>query len=116
MLQGLDRGLPPVATWQQLYNRLGRGYGWAYFTPNSANELVPHWFGNVEYKCQKNIVGGHRIGPFIDLEAFGDGVARLESVDETVGPDAENYGETKRVFDQFGDNFIITRKSVFIVE
>jgi hypothetical protein len=61
------------------------------------------------------MTNGYPFGPFIDLEVFRDGKPRLSTEDEMMGPDAENYGETKRRFDQFADNFIITRKPVFVV-
>jgi hypothetical protein len=115
MLEGLDRGLPPITSWQQLYVWLGRGNGWAYFTADSAKQLLPHWFVETEYKCQQEMANGYRSGPFIDLDAFRNGKPQLSSETEMIGPDAENYGETKRRLDQFEDNFIITRKSIFVV-
>jgi hypothetical protein len=36
VLDHLDRHAKSISTWQQLYQWLGRGYGWAYFTQSSA--------------------------------------------------------------------------------
>lgn len=115
MLEGLDRGSPPITSWQELYCWLGRGNGWAYFTDDSAKQLLPHWFVETEYKCRQEMANGYRSGPFIDLDVFRDGRPQLLSESEMMGPDAENYGETKRIVYQFTDNFIITRKPVFVV-
>src|SRR5262245_15918180 len=114
LLENLDRGLPPISGWQQLYTWLGRGTGWAYFNLETGNELVPHWFGDTEYRCQQMKTNGCFSGPFFDLDAFGNGNVRLESVDEMIGPAAEKYGETERRFAQFAENFIITRKPIFV--
>lgn len=113
MIEGLDRGLPPICTWQQLHQWLGRGNGWAYFTAETAKEFVPHWFVEVEYRCRQNKANGYFSGPFFDLDAFPNGLVSLNT-DEIMGPNAEG-GEPQRLFEQFGDNFIITRKPVFML-
>jgi hypothetical protein len=115
MLEGLDRGLPPVTNWKQFHTWLGRGTGWAYFTRTSAKELLPHWFIDTEYRYQQRKANGYRSGPFFDVDAFSDGNVRLGSADEMFGPDAEEYGETQRGFEQLADNFIITRKRLFVL-
>jgi len=115
MLEGLDRGLPPVTNWPQLYSWLGRSHGWAYFTRSSSQDLLPHWFSGVEYRCQQVLANGVRLGPFIDLEAFPTGSVSLDTAGEMFGPDAEQHGETERILAQLSDNFIVTQRPIFVV-
>lgn len=114
MIEGLDRGLPPISSWRQLYQWFGRGNGWAYFTAETAKEFVPHWFIGVEYKCRQNKANGYFSGPFFDLDTFASGRVSLNAVDEMTGPNAEG-GEPQRLFEQFGDNFVITRRPIFMI-
>lgn len=118
MVEGLDKSLrlDPIATWQQFYTWLGRGHDWADFTYDFANQSLSHWFGGTEYRCRQQLrAGGYREGPFIDLDALGKEPLYLESAQEMLGSNVEDGGETMRIFHQFGDNFIITRKPIFML-
>lgn len=53
-MDSLDKATALIDNWTDFYAWLGRGKGWATFTPESAAELVPTWLSqSVEFTCVK---------------------------------------------------------------
>jgi hypothetical protein len=103
----MDRGMIVVRNWKNLYEWLGRGKGWAGFTVESANELIPHWIDrNNPIDCVRCDVAGI---------AFMD---RSADVSEALLRTAELAGEAPepnglRRLAQIRSNLVVTTRTLF---
>lgn len=108
-IESLDKSAPLLDDWIKFYAWLGRGHGWARFTRDSANQLVPHWFSSdVVYTCEpKNQLFGWI--NFLDIEVNESDVSVVNGELVGTGSD-ENAGFN---FNQITRNLVITRQPLF---
>lgn len=108
-LYAMGLAVPVIDDWFKFYSWLGRGSGWALFTPVSALELVPFWLGeSIEYEC----VSFNRLLGWINFVDAKINSNIFDSIkNNLVGPDIED--DAYRWFTQLTNNLVLTKQPVF---
>jgi hypothetical protein len=118
VLDHLDRHARPISTWQQLYQWLGRGNGWAFFTEQTAKDLIPHWLAKVPCSQLQDEDGQNLVGaPFLDLAMILKGISEetkstLQLGWENMIGDSDELGKLYTM--QIKSNMVITQQPLFI--